>query len=166
MNWEAIGAVGEIVGAVAVVLTLIYLAVQVRHNARAAEDASFRDTFSASNAHLASMAEEPNAEIILKGLRKFSSLNSKEKYIFDNLMGGLLVYTESTYIANKAHFMSDETMENWSFYLQTRLLAYPGWQEWWKLSKGIYIPPVQEWIDKQLAKTDIEQDFYDLRNDA
>ena len=30
MNWEAIGAVGEIVGAAAVVLTLLYLAVQTK----------------------------------------------------------------------------------------------------------------------------------------
>ena len=30
MNWDAIGAVGEIIGAVAVVLTLIYLTIQVR----------------------------------------------------------------------------------------------------------------------------------------
>ena len=32
INWDAIGAVGEIVGAVAVFLTLIYLAVQVRQS--------------------------------------------------------------------------------------------------------------------------------------
>ena len=31
MNWDAIGAIGEILGAVAVVVTLTYLAVQVRH---------------------------------------------------------------------------------------------------------------------------------------
>ena len=30
MNWDAIGAVGEIVGASAVVLSLAYLAVQIR----------------------------------------------------------------------------------------------------------------------------------------
>ena len=30
MNWEALGAVGEIVGALAVVVTLAYLALQVR----------------------------------------------------------------------------------------------------------------------------------------
>jgi len=34
MNWEAIGAVGEIAGAVAVVLSLIYLASQIRHSNR------------------------------------------------------------------------------------------------------------------------------------
>ena len=30
MNWEAVSAIGEIVGAMAVLLTLIYLAVQVK----------------------------------------------------------------------------------------------------------------------------------------
>ena len=38
MNWEAIGAVGEILGAIAVVLTLGYLAVQVRHAKNATAD--------------------------------------------------------------------------------------------------------------------------------
>ena len=32
MNWEAIGAVGELVGGVAVIATLVYLAIQVRHS--------------------------------------------------------------------------------------------------------------------------------------
>lgn len=36
MNWDAIGAVGEILGAAAVVATLVYLAIQVRY----AKDAS------------------------------------------------------------------------------------------------------------------------------
>ena len=31
MNWDAIGAIGEIIGAIAVVVTLAYLAIQVRH---------------------------------------------------------------------------------------------------------------------------------------
>ena len=33
MNWDAIGAIGEIVGAIAVVATLAYLAIQTRHSA-------------------------------------------------------------------------------------------------------------------------------------
>ncbi|MCB1669689.1 MAG: hypothetical protein R3F41_10945 [Gammaproteobacteria bacterium] len=38
MNWEAIGAIGEILGAMAVVMTLVYLAVQVRYAKEAAAD--------------------------------------------------------------------------------------------------------------------------------
>jgi hypothetical protein len=32
VNWEAVGAIGEIVAAIATVTTLVYLAIQIRHN--------------------------------------------------------------------------------------------------------------------------------------
>jgi hypothetical protein len=40
MNWDAIGAIGEIVGAAAVVLTLGYLALQIRHSKQATTDSN------------------------------------------------------------------------------------------------------------------------------
>jgi len=40
MNWEAIGAIGEIVGAMAVVITLVYLALQTRHSAAATQSST------------------------------------------------------------------------------------------------------------------------------
>ena len=40
VNWEAISAIGQIVGAIAVVISLIYLAREIRSNARSAPLAS------------------------------------------------------------------------------------------------------------------------------
>jgi len=40
MNWEAIGAIGEILGAIAVVATLIYLAIQIKQSTRVARSAT------------------------------------------------------------------------------------------------------------------------------
>lgn len=40
MNWEAIGAVGEIVGALAVLVTLVYLAMQIRQNTKSVQAAA------------------------------------------------------------------------------------------------------------------------------
>ena len=40
MNWEAIGAIGETLGAVAVVVSLLYLAAQIRQNSRIVKGAS------------------------------------------------------------------------------------------------------------------------------
>ena len=37
MNWEAIGAVGEVLGAIGVIATLVYLAVQIRQNSTVLE---------------------------------------------------------------------------------------------------------------------------------
>ncbi len=38
MNWEAIGAIGEIAGALAVVITLIFLTIQLRQNTRSVDE--------------------------------------------------------------------------------------------------------------------------------
>jgi hypothetical protein len=40
MNWDAIGAVAEAIGAIGVICTLLFVAVQVRHSARATEENS------------------------------------------------------------------------------------------------------------------------------
>jgi len=42
MNWDAVGAIAELIGATAVVLTLVYLSIQLRQNTRAVEHATER----------------------------------------------------------------------------------------------------------------------------
>ena len=37
LNWDAIGAIAEIAGAFGVILTLIYLAIQLRQNTKASQ---------------------------------------------------------------------------------------------------------------------------------
>ncbi|MGI9324326.1 MAG: hypothetical protein ACR2PZ_03835 [Pseudomonadales bacterium] len=49
MNWDAIEAIGEVVGAVAVVLTLIYLSVQLRQNTRSSKLAALQGFFDATS---------------------------------------------------------------------------------------------------------------------
>ena len=34
MNWEALGAIGEIIGAIAVIVTLVYLSIQLKQNTK------------------------------------------------------------------------------------------------------------------------------------
>jgi len=41
MNWEAVGAIGEMGGAIGVIITLIYLAGQLRQNTKALRSASY-----------------------------------------------------------------------------------------------------------------------------
>lgn len=50
MNWDAVGAIGEILGAVVVLLTLIYLAVQVKRSNEIARFNSSKDLMNQFNA--------------------------------------------------------------------------------------------------------------------
>jgi hypothetical protein len=62
MNWEALGAIGEIVGAIAVVLTLGYLAVQIRQNTRSLRAESVRQLLAQSSQNFMSAAT--SAELV------------------------------------------------------------------------------------------------------
>ena len=83
MNWEAIGAVGEVVGAVAVLVTLLYLAMQIRQNtdhlAQSSEALilSRRDSVTASFSrwrHLLG-ADAEMTEIWVRGSEDYDSLD-------------------------------------------------------------------------------------------
>ena len=70
MNWEAIGALGEIVGALAVVLTLAYLAIQVRHAKEAPADTNrLERSKGVRDMMLASAADSGLRENLTKGLQ-------------------------------------------------------------------------------------------------
>src|SRR5438034_11598065 len=73
VNWEAISAMGQIVGALAVVISLIYLAREIRSNARSARIASLHDV----NRWLGELVEHPHlAELYYRGIQYIRSLKS------------------------------------------------------------------------------------------
>ncbi len=68
MNWEAIGAVGEVLGAIGVILTLAYLAYQIRQNTVATQletESNFQNGFAAVELMIASNGEF--ADVLAKG---------------------------------------------------------------------------------------------------
>ena len=69
MNWEAIGAVGEIIGAAAVVATLGYLAFQTRQSNKLARSEAVLKLFAENRAHRNALAQDRElSEIMMKGL--------------------------------------------------------------------------------------------------
>ena len=74
MNWDAIGAVGAVLGAVLVAGTLIYLIIQVRQNSASINATTNQANISAFNQLNAILAENPNlAAILLKGTEQGSN---------------------------------------------------------------------------------------------
>lgn len=68
MNWDAVGAIGEIAGAVAVVLTLFYLASQIRQNTAALNTEARRASRDGGHAELFTMVGNP--ELVLSIVRE------------------------------------------------------------------------------------------------
>ena len=73
MNWEAIGAIGEILGAIAVLVTLVYLAAQIRQNSRFVKAATYHSTSRARNEFNFAVAMTPELSALLVRARDDST---------------------------------------------------------------------------------------------
>ncbi|MEC7418977.1 MAG: hypothetical protein VX659_02865, partial [Pseudomonadota bacterium] len=82
MNWDAAGAIGEIVGALAVVMSLIYLASQIRIQNREAKISSVHDITEAFRLAITSFQDEQRAIVYTKALRDFDNLTEAERLQF------------------------------------------------------------------------------------
>ncbi len=79
MNWDAIGAVGEILGALAVVITLVYLSIQLRQNTKALHSTATQSAHDqTTGAYRALSLEESLADIWVRGVRDPDSLSDTE----------------------------------------------------------------------------------------
>ena len=79
MTWEAAGAVGEIMGALAVFLTLAYLAIQIRQNTKAVRASAWDSAVSAVMGIREKIVENSEvAEIFINGAKDPEKLSEVE----------------------------------------------------------------------------------------
>ena len=79
MNWDAIGAMGELIGAAAVVVSLVYLAVQIRSQIAESRIAGMHAVSEGFRDAIGSLAENTSvARIWMKSHKDFKSLTHEE----------------------------------------------------------------------------------------
>ncbi len=164
MNWDAIGAVGEIFGAAGVIATLVYLAAEIRLGNRNAEAASFKNTLALAISSFHEMSEGQNGEVVMNGLLNYDELKGREKLIFDNAMISWFTVISSALFAKERDLLDQEGTENLSYILRTRLFPYDGIHSWWSESKGMFRPDARRWFEQEMSKADKPSDFYGIKS--
>jgi hypothetical protein len=97
MNWDAIGAIGEVAGAIAVVVTLVYLARQIRHSTEATRIAAYHQGQEQLWSIAGTMSASPElADILARSLNDgFASLDYTERVRLEAALSPLYFGFES-----------------------------------------------------------------------
>lgn len=148
MNWEAIGAIGEVVGAVAVVLTLIYLSVQLRQDTRSSELAALQGFFDATSA-LNRDRGKLKAGVLRGGLSDWQSLPSNDKAELDAYFADFASQIHRGYRLHQKGILDEETYTSWEASLIT-ILNEPGGAVWWSSMHKIWPQDFQEKIQRRM----------------
>jgi len=95
MNWEAISALGQLLGAVVVMVSLIYLALQVKAATLQAEGSAHAEWFYSWNETLKGWtADESIMQTLRQGFDDFGGLSKSQKSVFSMQMAAALNHWE------------------------------------------------------------------------
>ena len=98
MNWDAIGAIGTFISAIAVIISLIYLAVQTKQNTRAMKSASFHQVrVSFSDIPLAIAQDSELVSILARVNSDPDSLTKEEVIRYEMILLTIIRRAESAY---------------------------------------------------------------------
>ena len=148
MNIMELGAIGELVGGVAVIATLIYLAVQVRQSRDLALAGAQREVLAGYQTVIERVSERP--ELFQRGLFDFESLSNVGQVRFSGMMAQFVNHLDQML---RMHEKGLETADNVDVYGNVCLafLGESGGHAWWVRARPMMVRQAREYLERRLA---------------
>lgn len=159
MNWDAIGAIAELLGALGVIISLAYLATQIRQNTRQIGEHSRELRIAAIDAIANSFSRfrdplirDPElAALWIRGLEDYDALDDVERIRVGRLLQELFFAHQNTW---SRHMEGATTKAAWLDHRQAIAgnLRHPGIRTWWAETRSIYADDFEEVIEELLRE--------------
>ena len=149
MNWEAVGAIAELLGAIGVIISLVYLAIQIRQNTRSSRAATFQAVVSdAQRINALVIENEDIARLRRVGFVEPEKLNPDELVRFHRLLGTYFRFQDNLW-QQRQNGTLDEDQYRGYFEVLRRLVAEPGAQLYWADNRDSYSSSFQSLMSKK-----------------
>jgi hypothetical protein len=155
MNWQAISAVSELVAALAVVASLIYLAVQIRQNTRALRSSTWQATFDVNQRFDSGLADNGElADILIRGHQGLEHLKDEtERLRYMLVAKQLLDLYQNYHYQHELGMIDDAYWEVWIAAYRDAM-AWPGFRHFVKLRRPFMRPGFERFVDQHLGSDD------------
>lgn len=155
MNWDAIGAVSELVGAAGVIASLLYLAIQVRASTRASAVEAKLESTRLLNDFIDSLIQAPELnDLYLRGLADIESLSKTDYYRFSNMALKAFWFFSAGYFQHRMGTLGADDWHELRAVLQY-WLRKPGCRVWWdRLGRASFGSEFREFVESEMAALD------------
>lgn len=156
-----IGSIAEIVGAVAIVVSLLYVGIQVSDSTLAVRSATANDTSAAMSEWYINIGSNSQAtRIVLDGITDPESLSREETAQYIYMLHGLFLEYQAAYYVSEQGTLDFEMRQS----LVNTLLGVreqPGFLKYWGQRRDLFQPSFRAFVDDLIAKgttnTNLEQ---------
>jgi len=146
MNWDAIGAISDIVAAFAVVISLVYLSFQIRAQSKETRAIAMHEIAAAFRGNLGKFSDESLADLLFRGKKNMDVLDEKERFMLVSSSQQLLRVWEEAYIMNKNGRL-DEDLWGPMTKQYASFMNFPPVIYTWSIRKEFYNDEFREYVD-------------------
>lgn len=153
MTWDAIVALSQLVAAVGVILSLIFLAIQLRQNTRAVRSASIQNLVeSLADTAQAAVENEYVVPILLKANAGYESLTEEERARLHFWLLMTFRRFEGVYFQRTLGLVDLAVIDGFER-SHLSILASKSGQAWWPNAKVLFNSRFVSYVDGQLSKS-------------
>ena len=158
MNWDAIGAIAELFGAIGVIASLVYLAAHIRQNSRQLERSMQATRVAADDAVARGfdqwrqllISDEKVSDIYVRGLEDITALDLTERHRFNQLLS---TYTWTAWQMWRAEDLISPSTNTEIF---RHLLRHRGGREWYASHRDFLPEAFRAKLDSVLQELEAE----------
>lgn len=146
MEWDAIGALAETIASVGVIISLIYVGLQIRSQLIESRLESGDELTRQINHAYETLASEGDlAELFLKGLKDFQSLDGAEAMRFSAFAGSQMRLSESMFFRYENGRLAEDVWMGLNAGVRD-IFRYPGMKDWWETRRHWYSERFQSYV--------------------
>jgi hypothetical protein len=157
MNWEAIGAIAELLGAIGVIGSLVYVGNQVRASNVASSVAAKLSATQMLAAFQDTMLKNPQlATLMVKGRSNYEELSSEDKLIFSTLaLKATIMISGQFFQYQRKVLTEDDWHENRTIAIYWA--SSPGYQQWWDVrGSTTFAGEFKKFMEIEIERTKIQ----------
>ena len=148
MTLQDLGNLGEFLGSIGVIGSLVYLAMQIRQNTRSVRSSAYQAAV-ASTVDVAARFASSNtlSETFSKGFRDYETLNGAERYRFGAYAYGMFRSYENIFYQHAQGAIEENLWLGFHNMLQ-RDIKVTGLAAWWDSQRNIFSPEFQRYVEE------------------
>jgi hypothetical protein len=152
MNWDALGAIAELFGAVGVIASLFYVASQIRRNSLALEAATNQAVSDSTQQRLLAPAENPDlASALAKARIDPDGLTPAEETQLSFFTRATFRGIQNAYFQHRQGLLSEAAWRDYEAIIR-RNLDRPDVPKWWPGERDSYDEEFASYVDRLLAR--------------
>ena len=148
MTIQDLGSIGELIAAIATILTLVYLAAQIRQNTQTVRSSTLHQNTELWSSLWVRLAEPDIARAYVQGMAGQPDINPLHFTQFFLVCRGMFLALENQYYQVRHGVLDDETYASYERAIAEQLLAFRGFRIWWQQSRSVFSPVFVAHIDR------------------